>query len=84
MQAIKNCNNSNRNTFLMQYIIMTVYILLTMVLNGKFEAMWGEHVTVIFFQCFRFKVIHFIDQDIKVSEKLNNMKILAILYCFKM
>lgn len=53
---------------------MTVYILLTMVLNGKFEAMWGEHVTVIFFQSFRFKVIHFIDQDIKVSEKLNNMK----------
>ena len=44
-------NNSKRNLFPVQSLIMTVsiYAHLTMVSNGRFEAMWVENVTVNFY-----------------------------------
>ena len=59
----------------MQSLIMTVsiYIHLTMVSIGRFEAMLGEFL--LFFYIER---IHFIEQNIKVSEKLNYREMFGI------
>lgn len=65
-------NNSKRNLFPVQSLIMTfsIYAHLTMVSNGRFEVMHGENVTVSFFYIFILKRILSIEQNIKVSEKL--------------
>lgn len=75
------CNNSKRNAFPMQSLLMTVSVHtnLTIVSNGKFDAMLGKNMTVNFFQIFILKKVHFIEQNIKATEKLNYRKILAYL-----
>ena len=75
-------NNSHRIVFLMQFMKMT--------LNFQFSLTWkwpkmvglkrlGGDVTFNFFQIFILKRIHFIEQNIEISEKFNDTKILAYL-----
>ena len=54
------CNNSKREVFPLQFIITTVsiYTYLTVVSNGRFEALWGKMVIV-----FIMKRINLIEQN---------------------
>ena len=60
------CNNAKRNVLVMQFMIMTIpmYTHLTMVINGRFDAMWEGGIIIIFF----IQEDSFIAQNIKVSE----------------
>ena len=80
----KTYNNSKRINLIMKFMIMTVsiYTHLTMVWNGRFSAMSGEEMLrSISSNFFILKKIYYIEPNIKVSEKINDNKMLAYLLC---
>ena len=76
--------HSKRHVFLMQSSIMTasIYTHLTIISNDRLKRcgrkMWRSISFNFFFTLDR---IHFIEQNLKVSEKLNYRKMLAYLLC---